>query len=141
MPFYTFETQDDVEDKVFLVRMTFAEYDAVMDEASQLNSVWHEGENGPIHPKTEQRVKNWCRRIDLDEVHWNSTMPWETSKWDNFEYRAGYNMVKAQQSRRTAETRSHMGMTPIQDQEKALMGDRSFDLGSYDMNNHEGDPV
>jgi hypothetical protein len=31
---------------------------------------------------------------------------------DNFEYRAGYNMDKAQGERRHAEAASHMGQTP-----------------------------
>jgi putative FmdB family regulatory protein len=38
--------------------------------------------------------------------------PQESSKWDNFEYRAGYNMDKAQGERRAAEAASHMGANP-----------------------------
>jgi|SRR5581483_3949710 len=38
--------------------------------------------------------------------------PKESSKWDNFEYRAGYNMEKAKNDRRAAESKSHMGTNP-----------------------------
>ena len=37
--------------------------------------------------------------------------PKESSKWDNFEYRAGYNMDKAQGERRAAEA-VHKGKNP-----------------------------
>lgn len=35
--------------------------------------------------------------------------PKSSSKWDNFSYRAGFNMEKAQDERRSAEQLSHMG--------------------------------
>lgn len=38
--------------------------------------------------------------------------PKESSKWDNFEYRAGFNMEKAKGDRRAAESKSHMGSNP-----------------------------
>lgn len=38
--------------------------------------------------------------------------PKGTSKWDNFSYRAGYNLEKAQGERRAAEAASHMGSAP-----------------------------
>jgi hypothetical protein len=38
--------------------------------------------------------------------------PETSSKWDNFSYRAGYLMDKAQQERRDAEAKSHMGTNP-----------------------------
>lgn len=37
--------------------------------------------------------------------------PKSSSKWDNFSYRAGFNMDKAQDERRAAEIASHMGNT------------------------------
>ena len=40
--------------------------------------------------------------------------PKESSKWDNFEYRAGYNMEKAKADRRNAESKSHMGRAPFE---------------------------
>lgn len=38
--------------------------------------------------------------------------PKESSKWDNFGYRAGHNMEKAKSDRRAAESKSHMGSNP-----------------------------
>lgn len=38
--------------------------------------------------------------------------PKESSKWDSFSYRAGYNMEKAKGERREAAKRSHMGADP-----------------------------
>jgi len=40
------------------------------------------------------------------------TNPTDTSKFDNFEYRAGYNLEKAQNERRAAEQASHVGSEP-----------------------------
>lgn len=40
------------------------------------------------------------------------TNPTDTSKFDNFSYRAGYNLDKAQDLRRAAESQSHMGSDP-----------------------------
>lgn len=40
------------------------------------------------------------------------TNPKDTSKFDNFGYRAGYNLEKAQELRRDAEQASHVGSTP-----------------------------
>ncbi len=39
--------------------------------------------------------------------------PKESSKWDNFEYRAGFNMEKAKGDRRNAAGKSHMGTDPF----------------------------
>jgi len=41
--------------------------------------------------------------------------PQDTSKWDNFSYRAGYNLDSAQDLRRQAESVSHMGTEPYAD--------------------------
>jgi DNA-directed RNA polymerase subunit RPC12/RpoP len=38
--------------------------------------------------------------------------PKESSKWDNFGYRAGYNMEGAKNDRRKAAAKSHMGIDP-----------------------------
>lgn len=40
------------------------------------------------------------------------TNPKDTSKWDNFSYRAGHNMENAKAERRAAEAQSHMGANP-----------------------------
>ena len=40
------------------------------------------------------------------------TNPKDTSKFDNFGYRAGYNLEQAQNLRRKAEEASHMGTVP-----------------------------
>lgn len=40
------------------------------------------------------------------------TNPKDTSKFDNFGYRAGYNLEQAQDLRRKAEEASHMGNAP-----------------------------
>lgn len=39
----------------------------------------------------------------------------ESSKWDNFSYRAGTNMEKAKAERRYAEEKDHMGVNPYKD--------------------------
>jgi DNA-directed RNA polymerase subunit RPC12/RpoP len=41
--------------------------------------------------------------------------PQDTSKWDNFSYRAGYNLDSAQDLRKQAEAASHMGREPYAD--------------------------
>ena len=41
--------------------------------------------------------------------------PKDTSKWDNFSYRAGYNLEAAQDLRKAAEADSHMGTEPYAD--------------------------
>jgi len=128
MPFYTFETSDkDVEKKIFLARLTFADYDSVVAKKPRKDGFCR-GEHGPVHPDTDKPVKTW-RRI-LDEVNIQFAQPWESSKWDNFEYRAGYNMVKAQEERRRAETLSHVGASPYQSQERV-------DIGQSDIANYE----
>lgn len=38
--------------------------------------------------------------------------PKESSKWDNFSYRAGHNMETAKSDRRKAASKSHMGTDP-----------------------------
>jgi len=45
--------------------------------------------------------------------------PRGTSKWDNFGYRAGFNMNKAQGERRDAQEASHMGATPYRPMDDA----------------------
>lgn len=132
MPFYTFETKDEGVESPFLARLSFSDYDKVMEEQDCDDDKWYCGE-GPEHPDTSTPVKTW-RRV-LDNVNCNFADPTTSSRWDNFEYRAGYNMVKAQEQRRTAEARSHVGQTPLQDQEKALIGSSNFDLGNHDIEN------
>ncbi len=60
------------------------------------------------------------------------TNPQNSSKWDSFTYRAGYNLDKAKGDRRNAQAQSHVGATPYEDTERV-------DLENYDMNNHEGE--
>jgi hypothetical protein len=139
MPFYTFETKDKAvaeEQRVFLVRLSFAEYD-IVKLGKESKGGWFRGSHGPTHPTTEKSVKTWRRRMDLDNVNVQFAQPWESSKWDSFSYRAGYNMMKAKQERVTAEKNSSVGATPIQDYEKAAIGDRGFDLGERDTNNYD----
>ena len=49
--------------------------------------------------------------------------PKDTSKWDNFSYRAGYNMEKAQNERRAAQEASHMGGRPYRNIDDLSSGD------------------
>ncbi|NIQ16892.1 MAG: hypothetical protein GTO02_21665 [Candidatus Dadabacteria bacterium] len=51
------------------------------------------------------------RTFDYD-VTATFSNPKESSKWDNFGYRAGHNMEKAKSERREAEAKSHMGSNP-----------------------------
>ena len=59
------------------------------------------------------------------------TNPCESSKWDNFTYRAGHNLEKAKKDRRKAEEQSHVGLTPYQDAEQ-------IDLEKHDIDRFEG---
>jgi hypothetical protein len=139
MPFYTFETKDkgiEEQDRVFLVRLSFAGYDEAMS-GKETKEGWHRGKTGPVHPKTEKPVKTWRRLQERDNVSVQFAQPWESSKWDSFEYRAGYNMMKARRDRAAAESTSNVGSTPIQDYERQALGDPSFDLGERDISQHE----
>lgn len=51
-----------------------------------------------------------------------------SSKMDNFGYRAGFNMDKAQGERRAAEAASHMGTQPFNDIDDTPMGEGIHDL-------------
>lgn len=54
--------------------------------------------------------------------------PKESSKWDSFDYRAGYLLDKAKAERRTAEEQSHMGQQPYSDiNDISDMGEGIFD--------------
>ena len=57
------------------------------------------------------KSKRKRRTFDYDVVPTFSN-PKESSKWDNFEYRAGFNMEGAKACRREAEAKSHMGANP-----------------------------
>ena len=46
------------------------------------------------------------------DVSFTFDNPKESSKWENFSYRAGYNMEKAKADRRNAAAKSHMGPNP-----------------------------
>lgn len=48
----------------------------------------------------------------INSVNIKFNQPQDTSKFDNFSYRAGYNMDQAQELRRKAESASHMGSEP-----------------------------
>lgn len=56
------------------------------------------------------KSKNLHYIVKAPKVHF--AQPEGTSKWDSFEYRAGYNLEKAQNERREAEKKSHMGSNP-----------------------------
>jgi len=60
-------------------------------------------------PKCKSKRKN---KLYNHGVAVSFDNPKESSKWDNFGYRAGYNMNKAQDERRAAQKASHMGMNP-----------------------------
>lgn len=135
MPLYTFVTNDDVEPSVFTSILSFSQYDEVMSGEPNQDG-WFEGEKGPVHPDTDTPVKTWKRVIDKTSVHF--AQPWESSKWESFEYRAGHNMAKAKEERRRAEKASHIGSNPIRDYERSLKKDENFDLGESDINNYEG---
>jgi len=57
------------------------------------------------------KSKKKLRTFDYD-ITCTFGNPKESSKWDNFGYRAGHNMEKAKSERRAAETKSHMGTNP-----------------------------
>ena len=48
----------------------------------------------------------------INDANIKFAQPKDTSKFDNFNYRAGYNLEQAQDLRRKAESTSHMGTTP-----------------------------
>lgn len=73
----------------------------------------------------ECNSKEIKRRVTVPALHFD--IPQESSKWDNFEYRAEYNLEKAQKERRNAEMLSHMGEKPYLEQERV-------DLGTKDIN-------
>ena len=131
MPFYTFETKDkNIKNKVFVARLTFAKYDEAMAGKANKNG-WHKGECGPTHPDTDTPVKSWKRLADNVSIQF--AQPWESSKWDSFEYRAGYNMMKAKRERMAAEAASHMGANPHVDAEHSC----GFDTMNTDIAEHE----
>lgn len=49
--------------------------------------------------------------------------PTTSSKWDNFSYRAGYNLDKAQNERRFAEANSHVGSNPYNQIDDTHLGE------------------
>ena len=49
------------------------------------------------------------KKQSLTAANLKFTNPKDTSKWDNFSYRAGYNLDAAKDLRRAAEDASHMG--------------------------------
>ena len=57
------------------------------------------------------KSKKKRQRYDYD-VCITFTNPKESSKWDNFGYRAGHNMENAKAERRAAQSKSHMGTNP-----------------------------
>lgn len=57
------------------------------------------------------KSKRKQRTFDYD-IAVTFTNPKESSKWDNFSYRAGHNMEGAKTCRREAEAKSHMGTNP-----------------------------
>ncbi len=60
-------------------------------------------------PKCKSRKKERVFDYNVAVTFGN---PKESSKWDNFGYRAGHNMEKAKSERREAEKYSHMGANP-----------------------------
>lgn len=109
MPLYSFICQKDNCNSRFEVLCKFSEIDKVC--CTVCNS---------------ECVK---QQITTPSVHF--AMPQGSTKWDNFNYRAEYNMEKARKDRRNAEMLSHVGQTPYLDQERV-------DLGTKDLNTVEG---
>jgi putative FmdB family regulatory protein len=56
------------------------------------------------------------------------TNPKESSKWDSFDYRAGYLMDAAKAERRTAEENSHVGAAPYVTTDDLAGGEGIFDV-------------
>lgn len=52
------------------------------------------------------------KKQNLTAANLKFANPQDTSKFDNFSYRAGYNLDKAQNERRAAESASHVGAAP-----------------------------
>ena len=61
-------------------------------------------------PHCKSKRKERTFDYDITAIFSN---PKESSKWDNFGYRAGFNMDKAKSDRRAAEGKSHMGSNPF----------------------------
>jgi putative FmdB family regulatory protein len=53
--------------------------------------------------------------------------PRESSRWDNFSYRAGKTMEEAQECRRNAEEKSHVGPNPYGDYNAQVAADINND--------------
>ena len=53
--------------------------------------------------------------------------PRESSKWNNFDYRAGKTMEEAQDCRRNAQEKSHMGANPYENYEAQVAADINND--------------
>jgi len=135
MPFYTFRTTDKgVKNKEFLVQLSFNGYDEVMA-----------GDRPLIHPDTEKPVKKW-KRI-LDNVNYNFAQPEDSSRYDNFEYRAAHKLMKAKEERRVAQAKSHMGQIPYEKQEQKYIEGGQVEMGGHnniadhDIANYEGKVV
>ncbi len=60
-------------------------------------------------PKCKSKRKS---KLFSSEVVPTFSNPKESSKWDSFTYRAGFNMERAKGDRRAAEGASHMGTNP-----------------------------
>jgi len=83
MPTYSFETSDKkIEKKVFEVFLSVKEYDLVMAKKLPL-----------VHPDSGKPYKKWKRLLEVPNIAF--AIPQESSKWDSFEYRAGFNLEKA----------------------------------------------
>jgi len=93
MPFYDFECR-----KCHLVFEDMCPY----DEADIYPGV--------SCPKCGSKKKS--RVFSACNINVKFANPKDSSKWDNFSYRAGYNMEKAQNERRAAEEATHMGRSP-----------------------------
>lgn len=92
MPIYTFRCLKCLE--------TYEEL-TLYDETQKYKSV----KCPSCKSKRKERVFSYSVNCSFDK-------PKESSKWENFSYRAGYNMEKAKEDRRNAETKSHMGKDP-----------------------------
>lgn len=58
------------------------------------------------------QCKSKRKKLGVTAAAIKFTNPKDTSKFDNFDYRAGYNLEQAQNLRREAEKESHVGSSP-----------------------------
>ncbi len=69
-------------------------------------------ETGKYSDVSCPKCKSKSKKKLITSAHIKFAQPKDTSKFDNFNYRAGYNLEQATDLRRKAEAASHMGTAP-----------------------------